>query len=52
VLTGLYFHEYALAPEITPRHYLDVVADEAQDAGAAAGSSWLRANLVREAGAA
>jgi len=52
VLTGLYFHEYALAPEITPRHYLDVVADEAQDAELRPEFLAEAANLVREAGAA
>ena len=31
VITGKYFHEFPLAPEITPKHYLDVAADAAQD---------------------
>jgi predicted metalloprotease with PDZ domain len=31
VMTGAYFHEYAFAPEITPRHYLDVFGDAAED---------------------
>lgn len=31
VITGQYFHEFALAPEITPKHYIDVVADDPQD---------------------
>src|SRR6202035_1949936 len=31
VITGEYFHEFPLAPEVTPRHYIDVVADSAED---------------------
>ena len=31
VMTGSYFHEYALAPEITPRHYIDVFGEAAED---------------------
>jgi predicted metalloprotease with PDZ domain len=52
VITGQYFHEFPLAPEITPKHYIDVVADQSED-------SMLRpqllaeiSNLVRETGAA
>lgn len=30
IMAGAYFHEYALAPELTPRHYIDVVADSAE----------------------
>ncbi len=52
VITGEYFHEFALAPEVTPKHYIDVVADSPED-------SQLRPvllselnNLVRETGAA
>lgn len=31
LITGRYFREYPLAPEITPKHYLDVAADAAAD---------------------
>ena len=31
VITGQYFHEFALAPEVTPKHYIDVVADAPED---------------------
>jgi predicted metalloprotease with PDZ domain len=31
VITGRYFREYPLAPEITPKHYLDVAADAPDD---------------------
>jgi predicted metalloprotease with PDZ domain len=27
VMTGLYFHEYALAPEVSPKHYIDVFGE-------------------------
>jgi len=30
IMTGIYFHEYALAPELTPRHYIDVFGDSAE----------------------
>ena len=29
ILTGLYFHEYALAPGVTPQHYMDVAGPTA-----------------------
>jgi predicted metalloprotease with PDZ domain len=31
IMTGIYFHEYALAPEITPKHYIDVFGDAPED---------------------
>jgi len=46
--TGLYFHEYALAPEISPKHFLDVVADEPEDATIRPETLAEVANLVRE----
>jgi predicted metalloprotease with PDZ domain len=30
IMTGAYFHEYALAPELTPKHYIDVIGDSAE----------------------
>jgi len=51
VITGLNFHEYPLAPEITPKHYIDVVADEAEDAELRPGLLMELSNLVRETGA-
>jgi len=30
ILTGIYFHEYALAPELTPKHYIDIAGDSAE----------------------
>ena len=32
IMTGAYFHEYALAPELTPKHYMDIIADSAEAA--------------------
>jgi predicted metalloprotease with PDZ domain len=31
ILTGIYFHEYALAPQVSPKHYIDVVGEAAED---------------------
>ena len=31
VITGRYFREFPLAPEVTPKHYLDVAGDAPQD---------------------
>ena len=52
VITGLYFHEFALAPEVTPKHYIDVVSDEPEDAQLRPSLLAELNNLVREAGAA
>jgi predicted metalloprotease with PDZ domain len=52
VLAGQYFHEYPLAPDITPRHFLDVASDEPQDATLRPEFLTEVANLVREADAA
>ena len=52
VIAGLYFHEFPLAPEITPKHFIDVVADEADDAKLRPELLAEISNLVREAGTA
>jgi predicted metalloprotease with PDZ domain len=52
VITGEYFHEFALAPEVTPKHYIDVVADSAQDSQLRPALLTALSNLVRETGAA
>ena len=49
IITGQYFHEYPLAPSITPKHYLDVVADYPEDANLRPAFLAEVANLVREA---
>ncbi len=51
LITGAYFHEYALAPTIAPKHYLDVVADYPDDASLRPAMLAEVANLVREADA-
>jgi predicted metalloprotease with PDZ domain len=49
--TGLFYHQYALAPEISPKHFLDVVADEPEDANIRPATLAEINNLVREADA-
>ena len=51
VLTGLYFHEFALAPEISPKHFIDVASDEPDDSNLRPETLAEIANLVREADA-
>ena len=51
ILTGLYFHEYPLAPTISPKHFLDVAADAPEDASLRPAVLAEVANLVREADA-
>jgi predicted metalloprotease with PDZ domain len=52
IITGEYFHEFALAPEVTPKHYIDVVADSAEDSQLRPALLVELSNLVRETGAA
>lgn len=52
VITGQYFHEFALAPQVTPKHYIDVVADQPEDAELRPALLAELSNLVRETGAA
>ena len=51
VISGEYFHEFPLAPEITPKHYLDVAADHPEDANLRPEFLEDVSNLVRQAGA-
>jgi predicted metalloprotease with PDZ domain len=51
VLTGEYFHEFPLAPEITPKHYIDVVADSPEDSELRPELLAEISDLVRETGA-
>jgi len=48
ILTGQYFHEFALAPEISPKHYIDVASDIAEDSNLRPEALVEIANLVRE----
>jgi predicted metalloprotease with PDZ domain len=52
VITGEYFHEFALAPEVAPKHYIDVVADSPEDSQLRPALLVELNNLVRETGAA
>jgi predicted metalloprotease with PDZ domain len=52
VITGQYFHEFPLAPEVTPKHYIDVVADQPEDSELRPQLLAELSNLVRETGAA
>ena len=52
VITGEYFHEFALAPEISPKHYIDVVSDEPKDSNLRPEVLAEISNLVREASSA
>jgi predicted metalloprotease with PDZ domain len=52
VIAGEYFHEFALAPEVTPKHFIDVVSDDPEDSNLRPAVLAELHNLVREAGAA
>ncbi|HEY5382222.1 MAG TPA: M61 family peptidase [Acidobacteriaceae bacterium] len=52
VIAGEYFHEFALAPEISPKHYIDVVSDQPKDSNLRPEVLDEISNLVREASAA
>jgi len=49
IITGQYFHEFPLAPEILPKHYLDVVSDTSEDSKLRVPVLAEIANLIREA---
>jgi predicted metalloprotease with PDZ domain len=51
LLTGKYFAEYPLAPEVTPKHFLDLAADGPEDLGIKPDALAAYSNLVRETGA-
>lgn len=51
VIAGEYFHEFALAPTVSPKHYIDVVSDYPEDAELRPALLAEIANLVREADA-
>jgi len=52
VIAGIYFHEFPLAPEISPKHYIDVVSDQPDDSNLRPELLAEISNLVREASAA
>ncbi len=49
VIAGEYFHEFPLAPEIAPKHYIDVVSDDPDDSNLRPELLKQISNLVREA---
>src|SRR5580704_8724819 len=51
ILTGAYFREFVLAPEISPKHFIDVAADVPEDSNLRPAVLDELANLVREADA-
>lgn len=50
VLSGRFFKEVPLAPEVTPKHYLDMAADGPEDLNVRSDEVNAFSNLVREAG--
>ncbi len=51
LLAGKYFKEFPLAPEVTPKHYLDLAADGPEDLKLKPEALAAFANLVNETGA-
>ena len=51
LLSGKYFAQFDLAPEVTPKHYLDVVSDGPEDLNLSDDTLAGFSNLVRETGA-
>jgi predicted metalloprotease with PDZ domain len=51
VIAGQYFHEFALAPTISPKHYIDVASDQPEDSNLRPSTLAEINNLVREADA-
>jgi predicted metalloprotease with PDZ domain len=51
VLAGLYFREIPLAPDVTPKHYLDLAADGPEDLNIKPDMQAAFDNLIRETGA-
>ena len=49
VIAGENFHEFALAPDISPKHFIDVVSDEPEDSNLRPQLLDEISNLVREA---
>jgi len=51
IITGQYFYEFPLAPEVSPRHFIDVVSDHPEDSNLRPSVLAEVGNLVREADA-
>ena len=50
LLSGRYFREVALAPEVTPKHYLDMVADKPESLAISQAHIDQLSNVVRQTG--
>ena len=50
VIAGEYFHEFALAPDVTPKHFIDVVSDAPEDSNLRPSVLAELNNLVHETG--
>lgn len=48
IMTGANFHEYALAPDVTPKHFIDLIGAEPADVNAPAESIAQLSRLVHE----
>lgn len=51
VLSGRFFREVALAPDVTPKHFLDIAADGPEDLAITDQQTNAFSNLIRETGA-
>ena len=51
IIAGQYFHEFPLAPTITPKHFIDVVSDDPEDSSLSPAILANVSNLVREGNA-
>ncbi len=51
ILAGRFFKEIPLAPEVTPKHFLDMAGDGPEDLDVTSGQTNAWSNLVRETGA-
>jgi predicted metalloprotease with PDZ domain len=51
ILAGRFFKEIPLAPEVTPKHFLDMAADGPEDLNVSSDQTNAWSNLVRETGA-
>jgi predicted metalloprotease with PDZ domain len=52
IITGRYFHEFPLASDVSPKHYIDVASDFPEDSNLSPQLLDKISNLVREASAA
>ena len=51
LITGIHFREFPLAPDVSPKHFIDVVAEQPEDANLRPNVLAALGNVVHEAGA-